>query len=81
SSIHRGKFNFFPSTFFRPSRNTPTIFRLSRCIYRIQGNYYLRIYSLQHFFNLHHSHHHSHFAAAIWRLMSAILGVKYHNNG
>jgi len=31
--ILRSKFNIFSSTFFRISRNTSTIFRLSRCLY------------------------------------------------
>ncbi|KAJ9587051.1 hypothetical protein L9F63_019358, partial [Diploptera punctata] len=34
--IHRSKFNFFSSTFFRSSRDTSAIFRLSRCLYSMK---------------------------------------------
>ncbi|KAJ9578354.1 hypothetical protein L9F63_005421, partial [Diploptera punctata] len=34
--IHRSKFNFFSTTFFRPSGDTPAIFRLPRCLYSMK---------------------------------------------
>ncbi|KAJ9585709.1 hypothetical protein L9F63_002499, partial [Diploptera punctata] len=34
--LSRSKFNFFSTTFFRPSGNTPAIFRLPRCLYSMK---------------------------------------------
>ncbi|KAJ9587497.1 hypothetical protein L9F63_028250, partial [Diploptera punctata] len=36
TSIFRSKFNFFSSTFFRPSGDASAIFRLSRCLYSMK---------------------------------------------
>ncbi|KAJ9590032.1 hypothetical protein L9F63_016848, partial [Diploptera punctata] len=51
------KFNFFSTTFFRPSGDTPAIFRLSRClhsmkcciIYRINNFHFCSVLSLGNF--------------------------------